>query len=199
MNSIGYKEKSNEDDKIHEQIFVSSGINRFSFRLKEAMDNAGISSNLQLAKRANMSEAVIRKYLKGDSYPTLDRLAIIANACHCSVGWLATGDTNHSHKNNDGGDYHADSDNSGIAEFVAIISRLNGDEREQLLRTIYKSGVTTLLNLGSDENLKLLQLPEAVKAGVLRLAARPDTAIREILSKVERDDPPESVADKKAV
>ena len=199
MNSISYQEKNDMGDKIHEQIFAATGINRFSQRLKEAMEIAGITSNTQLAKRADMSEAVIRKYLKGESYPTLDRLAIIADACHCSVSWLATGDGQNSHENDTRENYHARTTDLGIAEFVAVLSRLSGGERELLLRIIYKNGVTALLNLDNDENLRLLQLPEAVKAGVLRLANRPDTAIREILSKVERDDPPESVADKKAV
>jgi len=199
MNSNCYNEKSSQSTKNQEQIFIDAGINRFPDRLKAAMDSAGLTSNIQLAKRANMSEAVIRKYLKGESYPTLDRLAILANACHCSVSWLATGQANDSHESDTHEQFSAQCVGRGLAEFIAVISRVSEADREQLLRIIYKNGVVSLLNLDNDDNLKLLQLPEAVKVGVLRLANRPDTAIREILSKVERDDPPASVADKKAV
>lgn len=43
------------------------------------------------AKKCNMSETVIRDYLSGKTYPSLNRLASIAEKCNVSYCWLATG------------------------------------------------------------------------------------------------------------
>lgn len=47
--------------------------------------------NVAFAKKCNMSERVIRDYLAGRTYPSLDRLADIAKASGRSIEWLATG------------------------------------------------------------------------------------------------------------
>lgn len=63
-------------------------ISRFKVRLKEAM---GSESNNSFASRCGLSEATIRKYLTGKSYPTLDSLFALSSACGKSISWLATG------------------------------------------------------------------------------------------------------------
>lgn len=199
MNSISYEEKSEEVDKNRKRIFIESGIIHFPERLKLAMEKAGGLSNIQLAKRAEMSESVVRKYLKGETYPTLDRVALLADACKCSVEWLATGDNNGSYEK----EVHAQTSDpvgvGSVGEFFAVISRMKEEDRERLLGVIYTNGVASLLKLGDEQNVKLLQLPDSVKSGMLKLASSPDTAIREILSKVESDASQSSVADKRAV
>ncbi|MCC8379539.1 helix-turn-helix domain-containing protein [Xenorhabdus sp. PB30.3] len=75
------------------QIISEEQINRFGERLKIAMN--GMSNNA-FAKQCCWSEKMIRNYLNGESYPSLDRLAVIANVSGCSIGWLATGENDNS-------------------------------------------------------------------------------------------------------
>jgi transcriptional regulator with XRE-family HTH domain len=197
------EDKFAEIEKNHERVLTEPGIIHFGARLKAAMENGGIQSNVALAERAGMSEAVVRSYIKGRTFPTLDRLYILAEACNCSVEWLAIGkgeDENDSFKySRQEKTPNNESSFDDNVEFILLLKRLSPEERESLLNIVFRNGVDSVLSLSNERNIKLLQLPDAVKDGVLRLASRPDTAIREILSKVERDDPPESVADKRAV
>ncbi|WP_373225886.1 helix-turn-helix domain-containing protein [Enterobacter cloacae complex sp. ESBL7] len=203
MKTKACDDKSVGIEKIHDCVLAEPGIIHFGMRLKAAMDKGGILSNVALAERAGMSEAVVRSYIKGKTFPTLDRLYILAEACNCSVEWLAIGDASSA---DDSFKYTtrvkekvSDATFEENVEFLLLLKRLTHAERETLFDIIFRNGVGAVLSLNNEKNIKLLQLPEAMKSGVLRLANRPDTAIREILSKVERDDPPESVADKKAV
>ena len=43
------------------------------------------------ARRCGFSEGVVRSYLRGDTYPTLDRLAVLAAVGGRSIEWLAVG------------------------------------------------------------------------------------------------------------
>lgn len=70
------------------KIISDGRINRFGERLKIAMNG---QKNVAFAKKCNMSERVIRDYLAGRTYPSLDRLADIAKASGRSIEWLATG------------------------------------------------------------------------------------------------------------
>ncbi|MFJ1217026.1 helix-turn-helix domain-containing protein [Yersinia enterocolitica] len=71
------------------RTIASEAIVRFSERLKEAMNGM---SNHALARQSGLSEAAIRKYIKGDSYPTIDNAAKVADACGVTLMWLLTGD-----------------------------------------------------------------------------------------------------------
>ena len=199
MNSISYEEKSDEIEKNRKRIFIESGIIQFPERLKLAMERAGGLSNIQLAKRADMSESVVRKYLKGDTYPTLDRVALLADACKCSVEWLVTGENDSSHEKTILAQKDAPKGLDSAGELIAVISRMSEDDRERLLSIIYTNGVASLLKLGDEQNVKLLQLPDSVKSGVLELASAPDTAIRESLSSLAENAHTASVENKKAV
>lgn len=70
------------------KIISDGRINRFGERLKIAMNG---QKNVAFAKKCNMSERVIRDYLAGRTYPSLDRLVDIAKASGRSIEWLATG------------------------------------------------------------------------------------------------------------
>lgn len=59
----------------------------FSQRLKELI---GEESTSGFARRVGLSEALIRKYLKG-SEPSLTKANQIAMKANCSLEWLATG------------------------------------------------------------------------------------------------------------
>lgn len=73
-----------ENFDIAEHVMTS-----FSDRLWESI---GKESVLSFAKRAGVSEGVVRKYVKGDAEPTVSRLIAMANAAGVSVNWLATGE-----------------------------------------------------------------------------------------------------------
>jgi Predicted transcriptional regulator len=61
----------------------------FKERLKHLI---GENSGLGFAKKCGISESVLRKYLKGDSEPTLSKLIAISRACEVPINWLMTGD-----------------------------------------------------------------------------------------------------------
>ncbi|WP_334323335.1 LexA family transcriptional regulator [Gilliamella apicola] len=69
-------------------ILTKTGVINFKNRLTLLLE--GLSGNA-FAKKVGMSEAVIRDYLSGKTYPSLNRLAIIAQKCDVPIEWLATG------------------------------------------------------------------------------------------------------------
>ncbi|EIF0164395.1 helix-turn-helix transcriptional regulator [Salmonella enterica] len=80
-------EKNANAEKCTDRTFNVTTIERFSERLKEAMQGV---SNHEIARRSGLSEAAIRKYVKGESYPTIDNAAKVADACGVSLSWLLT-------------------------------------------------------------------------------------------------------------
>ncbi|PSU49448.1 hypothetical protein C9J12_08135 [Photobacterium frigidiphilum] len=69
-------------------IIPSEQIIPFKERLKEVIGNDSIMS---FARKCNLSDKTLRDYMSGKSYPTLDRLALIAEASGRNISWLATG------------------------------------------------------------------------------------------------------------
>lgn len=59
----------------------------FSDRLKELIGEQSLAA---FARKVELSEALLRKYLHG-SEPSLGKANQIARACNCSLEWLATG------------------------------------------------------------------------------------------------------------
>jgi len=88
MKSDGYKEKSELKQNGSFGIIPTEQIIPFKERLKEAI---GSDSVRTFAKKCSLSPATLLNYLNGDSYPTLDRLAVIAEAAEAEINWLATG------------------------------------------------------------------------------------------------------------
>lgn len=76
------------DEQEKTQILTHTGVINFKNRLTIVLE--GMSGNA-FAKKVGMSEAVIRDYLSGKTYPSLNRLAIIALKCDVPIEWLATG------------------------------------------------------------------------------------------------------------
>lgn len=69
---------------------MSTEPSTFALRLKSIIDNDSMN---HFAKKCQLSESAIRKYLRGDSEPTLQNLLAMAKAGNVSVAWLASGDT----------------------------------------------------------------------------------------------------------
>ncbi len=70
--------------------YLEATINQFPNRLKEILGNASIR---EFSRSCSLSEATLRDYLAGNSYPTLDRLDAIAKAGNVPIEWLVIGDT----------------------------------------------------------------------------------------------------------
>lgn len=159
---MGYKEKTVSTTIDRDRIIVSSGINRFSERLKTAMN--GMSNN-ELARRSGMSETTIRKYLRGDIYPGIDSAAIVAHACDVSLVWLLCG----IEQKDDGATN--DAMQEGLYTADAIFRRLSAEQVKLLTDAIIGHGVTgiiTALNGMAAVN-NFLQLSESERARVLRV------------------------------
>lgn len=78
-----------EREKQRRSATLFASVDDFPRRMQEAL---GKRSNRSLADATGLSEGVLRKYLKGDSYPTLDRLTAIAHHLGVRVSWLASGE-----------------------------------------------------------------------------------------------------------
>lgn len=133
------------------------------------MKAAGIPSNNQLAKDTELSEATIRKYLKGETYPTLDRLALLADACACSMSWLASGEGSLSGRHE-----HIDEDMLHIhepqrSEIDNILSYLTIEQKVKFFKVIYTKGVAAILSLDEDFDSRLMALTDEEKERLLAL------------------------------
>lgn len=80
-----------------------SRIEGFSERVMMLARNVG--GIMELAKRADLSHQVVRKYVRGVSDPSRQRLVALARAGKVRLDWLATGE----------GEMHAGPDSPGVA------------------------------------------------------------------------------------
>lgn len=71
-----------------EHPFAGAGIGCFKERLKTALGSRSLRS---FSRECGLSEATLRSYLAGDTYPTLDRLEQISAAAGVAAIWLAFG------------------------------------------------------------------------------------------------------------
>lgn len=85
MKSGTYEEKSLECEKNPEGIFLGMRKIPFAERLKEAIGEETVRS---FSRKCGLSEATLRDYLKGASYPTIDRLQKIASTAMMPMTWF---------------------------------------------------------------------------------------------------------------
>lgn len=86
------KDLHNSDAKVSTSDLrpsLSPELGRFKDRLKEAIGHDSIRA---FADKCGLSEGVLRNYLRGDTYPTLDRLLTISIASGIPMAQLATGE-----------------------------------------------------------------------------------------------------------
>jgi phage repressor protein C with HTH and peptisase S24 domain len=88
MNSKTNDKPDAQEKKKTQRPFHDESIGRFPERLEMVM--AGRSAR-EFSRLCGISDASVRDYLRGDSYPSLDRLDAIAAAADVSAQWLATG------------------------------------------------------------------------------------------------------------
>lgn len=142
---MSYKKNDIEPENKPSRIISQEQINRFGERLREAMN--GMSNNA-FAKQCGWSEKVIRNYLNGESYPSLDRLAVIANVSGRPVGWLVTGEIDES-SDILTNDISKLSSSSATPEqqrvWKEILDRMTPIEREAVLDSVFRQGINALL------------------------------------------------------
>jgi phage repressor protein C with HTH and peptisase S24 domain len=78
------------EDKNPNRAILDGRITRFGERLRKAIRANG-DSNVSFATKCGMSERVIRDYLSGKTYPSLERLGVIAKMSGKPLEWLAIG------------------------------------------------------------------------------------------------------------
>lgn len=143
-----------------ERFIAMLGINRFAERLKIAM---GELTNVALASRCEMSESAVRSYLKGRSYPGIDKIQAISEACDVPLVWLITGEA--SADNNEASTQFSDVQLSGI------LNVMSKNHRQQLVLAIVQHGITGIFNAlrGIESISAFAMLPENERAQLLRL------------------------------
>lgn len=85
---MSYEERDAKNDNNQKHPFPEKGIGCFAERLKTAMETSSLRG---FSKKCGLSEATLRSYLMGSTYPTLDRLMQIADASSVDAQWLAFG------------------------------------------------------------------------------------------------------------
>ncbi|WP_051502599.1 helix-turn-helix domain-containing protein, partial [Xenorhabdus cabanillasii] len=157
----GYKEKTDDKDNKLDRIIPDERIIRFGERLRKAMKG---ESNNSFAKRCGMSERVIRNYLDGSTYPSIDRLAVLAKASDTSLEWLVTGQDD-SVKNANSGlcaneDKQLPPSPKQQQAWSEILERMTPTEREAVLDKVFRQGINTLLNTAQENELNSPQSEE---------------------------------------
>ena len=183
------------------RTFSYDGIVRFNERLRIAM---GDMSNHALARQSGLSEASIRKYVKGDSYPTIDNAAKVADACGVSLAWLLTGEdcgTDDNHKRpgaNKKTQKKALSDAYNDAQngLQLILANLLPEDAEMLFSTLCKVGINGVLArlhatgdhvLSADPEtvIRSLNIRESLKDAISVALAGNEETDKEILRRIE--------------
>lgn len=164
----------------------------------------GDMSNHALARQSGLSEASIRKYVKGDSYPTIDNAAKVADACGVSLAWLLTGEdcgTDDNHKRpaaNKKTQKKALSDayNDARNGLQLILANLLPEDAEMLFSTLCKVGINGVLArlhatgdhvLSADPEtvIRSLNIRESLKDAISVALAGNEETDKEILRRIE--------------
>ncbi|UAN47035.1 helix-turn-helix transcriptional regulator [Serratia sp. JSRIV001] len=159
--------KTDSTAKDRKRFISMPGINRFSERLKIAM---GAMTNVALANVCGISESAVRSYLKGRSYPGIDKIQAIAQACSAPMEWLITGDVE-ADKNDSIAIYYD-------SKLMGVIEVMTDEQRQQLAQVIVQHGISGIMRalqsiesiaefslLPENERLQLMQLHGEIKKG----------------------------------
>ncbi|MEN1479849.1 helix-turn-helix transcriptional regulator, partial [Pseudomonas aeruginosa] len=85
---MGYEQTDGAPTELSGHPIPQDGIGYFKIRLKQAISSHSLRG---FSKECGLSEATLRSYLSGETFPTLDRLEQIAQAAGTSAMWLAFG------------------------------------------------------------------------------------------------------------
>lgn len=117
-----------------------------------------------------MSESAVRSYLKGKSYPGIDKIQAISEACNAPLVWLITGEC--IVENSDKIAQFSDIQLSGM------LNVMTEEQRHQLALAIVQHGLAGIFNalngiesisafslLSGSEQQQLLRLHDEIKKG----------------------------------
>lgn len=129
----------------HDRTFHNEQIVRFGERLEKAM--GGLNKS-EIARRSGLSEASVRKYLRGDSYPTIDSAARVADACGVSLMWLLTGEQPQGDDSNnyENIEQKFDCNDDSVALIVSLLGFVSSKDRKALAIAASEIGVKGILN-----------------------------------------------------
>ncbi|ECN0285021.1 helix-turn-helix transcriptional regulator, partial [Salmonella enterica subsp. enterica serovar Newport] len=203
-------EKNADTEKCTERTFNVTTIERFSERLKEAMQGM---SNHEIARRSGLSEAAIRKYVKGESYPTIDNAAKVADACGVSLSWLLTEQESSRLSISDGAKHSARANNklrskktdqATVDGISLLLSGVASSDAQSLFQALCNVGIKGILNklreanevnssrpereyTREEQEAMIMALPvrESLKKAFARGVAAGEAADREILRILE--------------
>lgn len=99
---MAYSESNELNAPTQERSIPAVGIERFKDRLKAIIQGGSVRV---FSRECGLSEATLRSYLSGDTYPTLDRLEMIARAGKVSPTELAFGSSEPNAGTQDGDAY----------------------------------------------------------------------------------------------
>ena len=130
----------------------------FSVRLREVINGQPVS---RFAKKCEIAEGMLRKYLRADSIPGADKLVRIAEVGRVNLHWLATG--RGAKESQVGQDCIAPSQMAVVLEFERYAQRQSNIGMEMLIQAFvdeYNSGLLDIGQVGdisqiSEEELTL--------------------------------------------
>ncbi|EKE1131713.1 helix-turn-helix transcriptional regulator [Salmonella enterica] len=138
-----YTRNDEKEAKKTNRFYLEEEINRFGKRLEEAM---GGESKTAFAKKCGVSDTVIGKYLRGESYPSINKLPAIANACGKSMNWLIIG------RDDAQGSVNETDTNSQVTVedeltnwWLMIFKSLTDSERKKAINLFQRHGISALL------------------------------------------------------
>uniref|UniRef100_UPI0035B5658E helix-turn-helix domain-containing protein n=1 Tax=Shigella flexneri TaxID=623 RepID=UPI0035B5658E len=133
-----------KESKNAGRIFMPPEIMRFKERLEEAMNG---ESSRAFAAKCGLSDGVIRNYLSGKTYPSLDRLAQIAYATGRPIEWFIQSQSMPmvEHKNTQE-NKNSQPDRSTLkTKLIAIVELLEDKELHSAIELFRKKGFEALM------------------------------------------------------
>lgn len=92
MKSTTYKVNVQSAVRTEKGTIQENQIIPFKERLKSIIGDQSIR---EFSRTSGVSDTTLRDYIRGKSYPTLDRLCAISDGANVDLAWLATGETKH--------------------------------------------------------------------------------------------------------
>lgn len=116
---------------------LSGGINRFGERLKAAIGKESVNS---FAKRCGISEATIRKYMSGNTYPGIDKMHSLSESTGKSISWLISGDEEEFVKRDE------ENESELLKWWGIIFESLKTEEKQLIISQYQRHGVNALFS-----------------------------------------------------
>lgn len=131
-----------------------------------------------------MSEKVIRNYVAGKTYPSLDRISVLADTLEVEVEWLAFGEEkfNEGNKNTES----VNSAGERTRDWLRVFERLSDEDKTKVTDFIAMNGIRCLLLMCDAGSLDLLTLEPFKREVALSFKQMTVDEVREILREIRR-------------